>query len=72
MKTGINTAQLSADVARCDGGNCQSKKNCRRYTERKTNSDYIVNAALWVRRDAGASACDMYRPVEVVSTFMDL
>lgn len=71
MTTGIHTAQLSADVARCDGGNCPSKKNCRRYTERKTNSDYVVNAALWVRREAGANACDMVMFINQASTFKD-
>ena len=60
-------SQLSADVARCEGNNCPSKNNCRRYTER--NSHESVPAVLWIRREAGTSACDMYLPIEVVSTF---
>lgn len=62
-------SQLSADVARCDGGNCPSKNNCRRYTERKVQGDYVVNAALWLRREAGADACDSLIAVNPISTF---
>lgn len=53
----------------CEGSKCPSKNNCRRHTERK-NTD-AVPAALWIRREAGASACDMYLPVASVSTFKD-
>lgn len=60
---------LPMDAARCDGGNCPSKKNCRRYTERSVKGDYVVNAALWLRREAGDSACDMVIWVEPVTTF---
>ena len=62
-------SKLSTDVSRCEGGSCPSKDNCRRYTERKVQGDYVVNAALWLRREAGASACDSYLPVRVISTF---
>jgi hypothetical protein len=62
---------LPEDVARCDGGNCPSKKNCRRYTERSVKGDYVVNAALWLRREAGDSACDMVIWVEPVTTFKE-
>ena len=30
-----------------------------------------VPAALWIRREAGTSACDMYQPINAVSTFKD-
>lgn len=62
---------LNRDIARCDGGNCPSKHNCLRYTERKVNGDYVVNAALWVRREAGANACDMVMFINQASTFKD-
>lgn len=62
---------LPHDVARCDGGNCPSKRNCKRYLERKSKGDYVVNAALWIRREAGASACDMVIFDNVVSTFAE-
>lgn len=62
-------SNLPTDVTRCDGGNCPSKANCRRYTERFVKADYVSRAALWLRREAGASACDLYMPIEVVSTF---
>jgi len=58
---------MTPQFSTCDGGKCQSMKNCRRYTER--NSHESVAAALWLRREAGTSACDMYPPIEVVSTF---
>ena len=53
----------------CEGSKCPSKNNCRRHTERKHSES--VPAALWIRREAGASACDMYLPVASVSTFKD-
>lgn len=58
---------MSSVFSTCEGRKCPSMKNCRRYTER--NSHESVPAALWFRREAGASACDMYLPIEVVSTF---
>ncbi len=51
----------------CEGQKCPSANNCRRFVERKSQES--VPAALWVRREAGASACDMYLPITVVSTF---
>lgn len=67
----LNTRPLENYVARCDGGNCPSKKNCRRYAERISNDLYMVRAALWLRRDAGASACDMVIWIDRVTTFKD-
>ena len=58
---------MNSTFTSCEGSKCPSAKNCRRYTER--NSHESVPAALWIRREAGASACDMYLPIEVVSTF---
>lgn len=51
----------------CEGIRCHSKDNCRRHIERKNTE--AVPAALWLRREAGDSACDMYLPIEVVRTF---
>ena len=53
----------------CEGIKCSSKDNCRRHTER--NRYEAVPAALWIRREAGTSACDMYQPINAVSTFKD-
>ena len=53
----------------CEGSKCPSKDNCRRHIDR--NRYEAVPAALWIRREAGASACDMYLPVASVSTFKD-
>lgn len=58
---------MNEHFATCEGKNCPSKKNCRRFTDR--DACEAVPAALWIRREAGTSACDMYRPIEVVSTF---
>lgn len=54
----------------CEGGNCPSKTNCRRFTERKSQKESIA-AALWVRREAGSSACDMVDFVDQVTTFKE-
>lgn len=62
---------ISSNFARCDGGNCPSKMNCRRYVEPIVNHDYTVKAALWVRRDAGANACDLVEWVNTVTTFKE-
>jgi len=56
-------------MAYCDGGNCPSKKNCQRYTAKRP-AEYL-RAALWLRRDAGASACDMVVFNAIVTTFKD-
>lgn len=64
--------RLPNDTARCDGGTCPSKKNCRRYTERSTSGDYVVNAALWLRREAGANACDLVIWGNPMTTFLEV
>lgn len=61
---------LSYNKARCSGQQCPSANNCRRYTERHVPKGVIASfAALYLRREAGDSACDQFIPVEVVSTF---
>lgn len=60
---------MSAQFSTCEGSKCPSKNNCRRFTER--NRHESIAAALWLRREAGTSACDMYLPIEVVSTFRE-
>lgn len=57
------------DKARCPGNNCPSKRNCHRFTAPR-DQDY-VEAALYIRREAGASACDCYLPVKPVTTFRE-
>lgn len=61
---------MKASFTTCEGGNCPSKKNCRRYTERKQHKETIA-AALWIRRDAGASACNMVEWTKPVTTFKE-
>ena len=47
---------------------CPSKHNCHRHE--KARSEEFQDAALNVRREAGATACDMFMPVNTpVSTF---
>ena len=53
----------------CAGNNCPSKSNCHRFT--MPRNEESVAAALYVRREAGDSACDMFAPVNAVSTFKD-
>lgn len=57
---------LSPTEPRCSGARCPSAMNCRRYTERATGGEY---AALYARRHAGDTACDMYSPIVPASTF---
>ena len=47
---------------------CPSKRNCHRHE--KARSEECTDAALNVRREAGANACDLYMPIEKpLSTF---
>ena len=57
---------MKNNLTKCEGNNCPSKKNCKRYVERDT---FTIPAALYVRRGPGDSACDMYSPIKIVSTF---
>ena len=62
---------MTTITARCSDlvNNCPSRDNCRRYTERGHNMDGIPAASLNCRREAGASACDLWMPISRVSTF---
>lgn len=60
---------MSAQFSTCEGLHCPSKNNCRRHAEKNRHDS--VAAALWIRREAGDSACDMYQPINVVSTFAE-
>ncbi len=61
---------LPYDEARCTGQQCPSAANCRRHTERQIPKGVVANfAPLYLRREAGADACDQYMPVVLVSTF---
>lgn len=51
------------------GNTCPSKNNCRRHTGLRNIE--TTEAALYVRREAGDTACDMYMPIVVVTTFSD-
>lgn len=53
----------------CEGSQCPSKHNCKRFLERRNSES--KPAALWLRRQAGDTACDLYEPKVVVSTFKD-
>ena len=47
---------------------CPSKRNCHRHE--KARSEEFPDAALNVRRESGANACDMWMPINTpVSTF---
>lgn len=48
----------TTDNIRCQGGNCPSKQQCNRYTDR--SNKHAPYAAFWARRDAGATACDQF------------
>lgn len=61
---------LPYNEARCTGQQCPSANNCRRYTERQIQKGIVAAIApLYLRREAGADACDQYMPVVLVSTF---
>lgn len=51
------------------GNTCPSKNNCRRFAEVRGH-EYTL-AALYVRREPGSTACDMYLPIVVITTFSD-
>ena len=62
---------IANDVARCSGDNCQSRNNCRRYTDRSTAGNMTPYAAFWARREAGANACESLIAVNPISTFKE-
>lgn len=52
---------MSQSKKRCAGLGCPSMKHCNRYcTDAVGGADDIEYAALWVRREAGATACDQF------------
>ena len=60
----------TAQFATCSrmANTCPSKRNC--HCHEKARSEEFPDAALNVRREAGATACDMFIPVNTpVSTF---
>ena len=60
----------AAQFATCSrmANTCPSKRNCHRHE--KARSEEFPDAALNVRREAGATACDMFFPIYTpVSTF---
>jgi hypothetical protein len=48
---------------------CPSKRNCQRH-ESERGMEFSA-ASLNSRREAGATACDMYMPIKVVTTFVE-
>ena len=53
--------------ASCDGTRCPSRNNCLRHEEPGNGP----KAASWARREPGATACDQYRAVKVLTTFKE-
>jgi hypothetical protein len=51
------------------GNNCPSKRNCHRHEDPRDIE--FTDAALYVRREAGASACDMVSFINQVTTFKE-
>lgn len=46
---------------RCAGLGCPSKDRCHRYrTDSVGGHDNVQYAAMWARREAGATACDQF------------
>lgn len=60
---------ITTNKTHCAGNGCPSKNNCHNHTVPRDH-DYI-DAALYVRREAGANACDMFDPVKPVTTFLE-
>ena len=54
---------------RCAGNDCPSKTNCHSFT--LPRNEEATPAALYVRREAGDSACDLYAPGNPVTTFQE-
>lgn len=54
-------------MSHCAGTNCPSLSNCQRFTPNLTND----LAALHVRREAGATACDRFLPIKLITTFKE-
>lgn len=52
----------------CKGYLCPSRQNCKRATDTNPNRMF---AAFHNRREAGDSACTMYLPIKVITTFKD-
>lgn len=48
---------------------CPSRQNCRLYTASRSLG--IPNASLNHRREPGSSACDLFLPITVITTFKD-
>lgn len=44
----------------CDGQNCHDKASCHLFTHRHEATDISQFAALWSRREANDSRCDMF------------
>lgn len=70
VTTTINrTKPMSQPKTTCSGNNCPSKSNCHRYTMPRDAES--VPAALYLRREAGDSACDLFLPINPVTTFKE-
>ena len=54
---------------RCAGTACPSATNCKRCVDKSMEGALV--AAFHVRREAGDSACRMYLPVKLVTTFKE-
>lgn len=57
---------------KCEGGKCPSSHNCERAQAKYINGE-TIRAALFQRREPGASACDLYLPIKQdLSTFEEV
>lgn len=69
MEAALVNGQAGDDFGfACKGYLCPSKTNCKRASDSNRNRTF---AAFHNRREAGDSACVMYLPIKVVSTFKD-
>ena len=69
MEAALVGAQKNDDFGfACKGYLCPSRANCKRATDTSPNRTF---AAFYNRREAGDSACSMYLPVKLVTTFKD-
>lgn len=54
---------------RCSGEKCPSANNCRRCVDKSMEGALV--AAFHIRREPGDSACRMFLPVTLVTTYKE-
>lgn len=63
---------INTDICRCTGTGCPSRDNCERSAYPVPRGAIVTTAALYVRREPGATACDQYIPIADRSTFKEV